>query len=657
MGRPCAVPRSSPVPLIALLGAPSSAPLDATTGVLECCGAGGPSVALPGVLPSYPLFAPIPHQAPPPSQAPPTPQVPTKPQDRPTPCTPPSENLATPHAGADSKIPHSGAHPITPSDPPLLPTIPRSPPVSRSPSTSPLHCISPAQLLFMNCVLFFIMFHFYIEGINFHGGGTMVGGNGWERGSGIEGASEGKGGDYGTIFDWMTPAQHGNISLATSLLPNMNSIPILILWIVWFSLKFLLLANPIGIVVFGLFVGYSRLSIKTYADLPTKRKMFMKSRKLAMSKKTNILALILIILQVTIYFYKHTDLDRETLQDTKATPDEKNINSMQLSYKIAENKLCQDFKWYAISKLKFKHICSFNRVLSLLSGDIEVNPGPSQPCKACAGQVNKRSLFCGCGIAYHRKCVKKGDISLPFVCMDCASQMDEIDNTGLQTKPETEQLQQNNTQNLDDLTIPDMDYTHKVTQHLPEKDNWEPFRKKGMHFLHLNVNSLLPKIHEIRKIAQDSKATIIGITETKLDKTIFDNEVNIDGYNIIRKDRTRHGGGVCCYIKNDRSFNVRENFGTDFENVFLDILLPNSKPILIGILYRPPNQSGFLDSLSTAILNSEKSDNQEIYLLGDLNFNLLDSNGGIFQTIIMTQTPPHGTNNIRTSAFLITSNN
>ena len=55
---------------------------------------------------------------------------------------------------------------------------------------------------------------------------------------------------------------------------------------------------------------------------------------------------------------------------------------------------------------------------------------------------------------------------------------------------------------------------------------------------------------KLEKIAHDSKATIIGITETKLDKTIFDNEVNIDGYNIIRKDRTRH-------IKHDRSFNVR----------------------------------------------------------------------------------------------------
>ena len=54
--------------------------------------------------------------------------------------------------------------------------------------------------------------------------------------------------------------------------------------------------------------------------------------------------------------------------------------------------------------------------------------------------------------------------------MDCASQIDEIDTIGLQTKPETEQLQQNNTQNLGSLTIPDINYTHKVAQNLPEEE-------------------------------------------------------------------------------------------------------------------------------------------------------------------------------------------
>ena len=51
------------------------------------------------------------------------------------------------------------------------------------------------------------------------------------------------------------------------------------------------------------------------------------------------------------------------------------------------------------------------------------------------------------------------------------------------------------------------------------------FDKKGMHFLHINVNRLLLKIEEIRFIAKKSKATGIGISETKLDGTTFDAEI------------------------------------------------------------------------------------------------------------------------------------
>ena len=38
---------------------------------------------------------------------------------------------------------------------------------------------------------------------------------------------------------------------------------------------------------------------------------------------------------------------------------------------------------------------------------------------------------------------------------------------------------------------------------------------KGMNFLHINVNSLLLKIGEIRFVAKKSEATVFGITETK----------------------------------------------------------------------------------------------------------------------------------------------
>ena len=59
------------------------------------------------------------------------------------------------------------------------------------------------------------------------------------------------------------------------------------------------------------------------------------------------------------------------------------------------------------------------------------------------------------------------------------------------------------------------------------------FGKKGFNFLHINVNSLLPKIEEIGFIAKKSKATLIGINKTKLDGTIFDAGIYIAGYSIV----------------------------------------------------------------------------------------------------------------------------
>ena len=76
-----------------------------------------------------------------------------------------------------------------------------------------------------------------------------------------------------------------------------------------------------------------------------------------------------------------------------------------------------------------------------------------------------------------------------------------------------------------------------------ENDQWKTFDKRGLHLIHLNINSVLPKIDELCEIAKKTWATVIGLTETKLDATVLNGEVNIDGYELIRSDRNRHGGG------------------------------------------------------------------------------------------------------------------
>ena len=75
------------------------------------------------------------------------------------------------------------------------------------------------------------------------------------------------------------------------------------------------------------------------------------------------------------------------------------------------------------------------------------------------------------------------------------------------------------------------------SQYLPDNvDKFEPFRKRGLHLLHINANSLLSKIDELRDVAGHTKSAILGITESKLHSSISNQEVNISGYSILRSD-------------------------------------------------------------------------------------------------------------------------
>ena len=49
---------------------------------------------------------------------------------------------------------------------------------------------------------------------------------------------------------------------------------------------------------------------------------------------------------------------------------------------------------------------------------------------------------------------------------------------------------------------------------LQPQSEWSAFNSRGLHFIHLNVNSLLPKIDELRNIAKLSNAAVIGISES-----------------------------------------------------------------------------------------------------------------------------------------------
>eukprot|EP00112_Aurelia_sp_Birch-Aquarium-sp1_P008647 Seg1958.1 transcript_id=Seg1958.1/GoldUCD/mRNA.D3Y31 product="hypothetical protein" protein_id=Seg1958.1/GoldUCD/D3Y31 len=65
--------------------------------------------------------------------------------------------------------------------------------------------------------------------------------------------------------------------------------------------------------------------------------------------------------------------------------------------------------------------------------------------------------------------------------------------------------------------------------------------------VHINVNGILTrnKLTEIKILLDKTKIDCLGITETKLNKNDSDESLKIEGYKIIRKDRTRNNGGGC----------------------------------------------------------------------------------------------------------------
>ena len=156
-------------------------------------------------------------------------------------------------------------------------------------------------------------------------------------------------------------------------------------------------------------------------------------------------------------------------------------------------------------------------------------------------------------------------------------------------------------------------------------NRFDCFKKKGLHFVHLNARSIFHKISELKLIARQYKIAAFSITETWLDASYTDQSIKIEGYNLIRRDRDTYAGGVCIYIREDLAFNPRIDLqNINLEDVWVEILLPRTKPIVIGTCYKAPDNNNLTESLENTLnlVNPES----EIYVLGDFNICLLKDN-------------------------------
>ena len=150
-------------------------------------------------------------------------------------------------------------------------------------------------------------------------------------------------------------------------------------------------------------------------------------------------------------------------------------------------------------------------------------------------------------------------------------------------------------------------------------------RNVGIKLAHINARSLFPKIDEVREIVSRSKVDFLCISETWLDNTISNSEISTPVYSIVRNDRNREGGGVLMYLREGISYSIRHDImscsNTAVENIWVELQLSKGMPCLMCCMYRPPAATAEYYSAVLDVMEKASSENKEIVLTGDLNFN------------------------------------
>ena len=121
--------------------------------------------------------------------------------------------------------------------------------------------------------------------------------------------------------------------------------------------------------------------------------------------------------------------------------------------------------------------------------------------------------------------------------------------------------------------------------------------------------SLTPKIDEVAFTMKNHHCDIAAITETWLKESIPDTIVNIEGYQLFRRDRKHKGhGGVCLYVDNHIQCEILSCLYNEDREVLWAMLRPKRLPrgyscIIIGVVYHPPdaNNNDMLVYLRTSM--------------------------------------------------------
>ena len=123
-----------------------------------------------------------------------------------------------------------------------------------------------------------------------------------------------------------------------------------------------------------------------------------------------------------------------------------------------------------------------------------------------------------------------------------------------------------------------------------------------------------------------------------LDSSISNNEINISGYYVVRKDRNRNGGGVALYIRNVIHYKIRNDLMNEkLETITIEVCPPKGKSFFINTWYRPPDAIIERFDWYENFIRDMDFKNKETILIGDFgcDWSRLVSNNAASHTVRM----------------------
>ena len=182
---------------------------------------------------------------------------------------------------------------------------------------------------------------------------------------------------------------------------------------------------------------------------------------------------------------------------------------------------------------------------------------------------------------------------------------------------------------LDNLELMSKDIS--IGQPLHEstpKRNPEKHKHKGLDsikILNINCQSVVNKKDQLHSVIDIENPDIVIGTESWLSPSIYDGEIfppNLN-YTVYRRDRQTKttGGGIFILVRNTLISDLKPQYNTNCENLWVEVKVRGTKPLLIGAYYKPKeldHESMYeLKSSLDCILQSDKYSN--ILLSGDFN--------------------------------------